>query len=557
MLNLKKVHDYPVSLIKVCKHNNYLKSIPEHINKSSPAAKIYSLVSNDELEFLETSGNNVFITSKNLRKILIQNLTEKQETVNFCSVIIVNDIQTDTVEKLIVINLWKEIYKISKIRPFLIITTLSDITPEFPFSLSMDQTQDITGKKEFDVEYHDSNFTPQSGKIGEVLYNIIIEKNEKTAIEGSKVWLVFYCKDNNLEKRVYESLKNTVNIFTSDTIKNINFAIDSQKRTIIFVKDNFFPSTFSTKIDMIIDSMIFKINNNLTYSSKQNSEIRASYQEKGKVFRLCTESYYQESPRINIREYDKDLLEKNYLVFIYYEINVKSIFNNIQSLEKIDISMKDLENRGAVTNNKITPLGKMIIYLPLKTANCDLIYLWIYHKKPIFPVIVTTVFSELTSPFYIKKTNFMKSPLHSYLKTFNDILKEIDNLDSIDYTEMSKKYNVNSKILKDVVEKIKSIITVLKKNYNFTIGNYNTDNLISKLIPYYEICHYSKIHTIVDRKNFLYRCSDIISKINFYKHYYDKKKIPKKIVCFERNRVNEEVHSIQKGKNYIDYFLEI
>ena len=261
-------------------------------------------------------------------------------------------------------------------------------------------------------------------------------------------------------------------------------------------------------------------------------------------------------PRLNIKNYDNLSLDKYYLMMAYYNINIKNIFRSIVPDIRIKESLENLLRRGAIANNKITNLGKIMISLPLKIENSELIYLWIKDKNPVFPAIVVAVLSELNTNFHFKK-QFSEKVFSSYLESLNNVLKEVNNLDEIDYGKMSKDHNINRKCFHDIISKIKEIINILKKYYKFNIGNYNTKNLIDKIIPYYEKTHYNEIYTLVDMKNCLYRNGDSISKLDYYKHYYDKKKTPGRIVCFDKSRLNEEKYSVQKGKNYIYYFLEI
>ena len=296
MLNLKNLHNSPVSLIKVCKSNDYLFSISNKIVSNYKDTNILSLVTDEERDNLKEQKNIKFINCKELRNILLKELTQRKDIYDFCSVIIINDIHILTLDKLIIINLWKEIFKTSKIRPYLIITTLSDLTPEFSFHIKNYQVQDITKNNSAEILYHHKNFTPHSDKLEGELHDLIINMHEKIPVTESKIWIVFYCGGSGLEERIYHSLNPKVNIFTSNSVKKLTKSPDNGKRTIIFLNNNFLPSSFTDKIDFVLDSMIFKQDNVLTYSSKNNSEIRASYQENGKVYRICTKEYYNELP---------------------------------------------------------------------------------------------------------------------------------------------------------------------------------------------------------------------------------------------------------------------
>lgn len=561
MLDLQKLSQNPVTLLKINYEPEIYTKIPNFIMEKAKAT-IFSLVDGcdqcDNLNKLSDSKGLIFTNFRDLKEILLSNLREKKEEIDFCTILIVNDIHTMTLEKLIIINLWKECYKISSKRPYLIITTFSEYTPEFPFQLSKDACQNMTEKKEKTVDYHPTNFSPNSDEIEKSLSETIIKKHKEIKNTEESTWLVFYCGKENLSKNLYKKIGKEANIYTSKSIRSVNRLYPNKKRNIIIITDDFIPSTFMDSVDGIFDSMISKIEDNLNYSTKQISEIRASYQKNGFIYRMCTYDYYKELPRVSYRNYENMCLDKYYLEILNNSLNINNIFGSIVSKTKIVKDLRILENYGALAGDKVTKLGDFVINLPLRTENSALLYHTHSNKIPIFPVLVSCVISEIKENLLIDQKE-EKDIFLSYLKLFNQILEENDDLESIDITEVSTNKRIKSFILSSILNKIKDSINVLRDflNIKVEIGIYDSDNLVKALIPHYEKSYFSDIYDIVDEKNLLYRNGDLIYKLNKCKFKYTKDDVPSRIVCFYKSRTNEEKHSIQRGKNMIYYYMTL
>lgn len=559
MLDLEKLSQNPVTLLKLNYEAEIYSKIPNFIMEKAKAT-IFSMVDGcdqcDNLNKLSESKDLVFTNFRELKEILLTNLRDKSEEIDFCTILIINDIHTMTLEKLIIINLWKECYKISSKRPYLIITTFSEYTPEFPFQLSKDACQNMSEKKEKIVNYHGTNFSPNSEEIEKSLSETVIKKHQEIKNTDASTWLVFYCGKENLSKNLYKKIGKEANIYTSKSIRSTNRLYPNKKRNIIIITDDFIPATFMDSVDGVFDSMISKAEDNLNYSTKQISEIRASYQKNGFIYRLCTYDYYKELPRVSYRNYENVCLDKYYLEILKSSLDVTNIFGSIVSKTKIVKDLRDLENYGALSGNKVTKLGDFIINLPLRTENSALLYYSHSNKIPIFPTLVSCVISEIKENLLIDQEE-EKDIFLSYLKLFNQILEENDDLESIDITAVSTTKGIKPFVFTNILNKIKDSINILRNFFDlkFEIGVYDSDNLVKALTPYYEKSYLSDVYVIVDEKNLLYRNGDLIYKINRCKFKYTKEKVPSRIVCFYKSRTNEEKHSIQRGKNMIYYYM--
>lgn len=554
MINLEKVFKNPVSLIKVSyNEDNYLQ-IPRMF---SGGPVIFSVMDEDsECEnyniLKESEEKFNFVTPKEIKEMMIKSIIENKDEVDFCSIIIVNDIHNSTLGKMTVINLWNLIYKISKRRPYLVITTYSSYIPSLTFNLNTSSIQDVSVKNKMELDYYSSNFSPYSDKISKSLFDVIIKKNKERELKDSSIWVVFYCGKEDLAKSLYDEIGVTVNIYTSKSIRNLGNFFTEDKRNIIIVEENYLPPGIINNIEMVFDSMISKSGDQIVYSSKQISEIRSSYCGSGHSFRLCTEIYFEELPKISFRDYENMCLDKHYIEMIKNKIDVKKFFCNIVSSHKLIHDLKSLEIRGAFIGETVTPIGDFISQLPLRTENCDLLYRWANDKKAIFPCIVACVLSEIIQPLYKEKNPKI---FHEYLRKINSILMKESSLDQTNMGEVSRIEKIDLSLLEEIFSKIKEIVTILRKKYKFQVGVYNTDNLINALVPYYEKAYYNETFRLIDKKNGLYKNGDQIYKIDKMMFGYDFKFYPIKIFCFKKERINTYKESYQQGRNFIYYFV--
>lgn len=553
MLDLKKIFLNPVSLIKVDYHEKDFLNLPKLL-PGKP--KIYSVL--DELSICDHYNNLekenkylIFVNIDEIIEILHDNLKNNTETVDFCSVIILNNIHSFSSDKILIINLWKEIFKISKLRPYLIITTCSEYIPELSINFKSDQIQDISNRSEKELGYFNDNFNPLSSDIEKYLSEIIIYKHKNMKLENNNIWVVFYSGKEDLGETLLRNLGNDVNIYDRKSLRKTKKFFPGDKRNIIILDNDFLPSIFSNNITGIFDSMITKIGEKITYSSKQFSEIRASYQKNGFVFRLCTKEHYKTMPKITPVELNKNNLDKRYLKMSDLKINLGYLFSPLITKEKLKEDISELEKRGAIFNHKSTDLGNMIISLPFETENCHFINEWMKTKNPIFPALVAASVSEIKEPLYLEGNKSFTG----YLNKINEILKEETSLNKIDYEKILEKHNINIRVLNQIFDKIICAIKILEKKYTIQVGVFNASKLIKLLIPYYEKSYYNNTFTLIDRKNMLYRNKEKVYKLGENIFDFDISNPPSRLFCFEKYDFNSDIKTYQKIKKIICYYL--
>ena len=286
------------------------------------------------------------------RKILLENLTKR--TVDFCSVLLINDIHFDTPEKTFFILLWLEIFKRSDSRPFLLMTTDCYLIPEIPFELDKISIQEAETEKKSDINirYHNENYSPSSDET----VNGIVEVTRKmhtdypVSEEDKSLWLIFYAGKKNLSvlnRNLYDKIED-LSVYSYKNITDFSKVVQKGTRTVITI-DSFYEDNIFLEPDGIIDGMVSEYqdeNNKLfyKYSSKQSAEVKASYLKKGFCYRLCTEDFYQNLQKVELSSFSLANLEKYMLQISSREIPITPFFEPLVKREKISEITEKLKN---------------------------------------------------------------------------------------------------------------------------------------------------------------------------------------------------------------------
>ena len=132
----------------------------------------------------------------------------------------------------------------------------------------------------------------------------------------------------------------------------------------------------------------------------------------------------------------------------------------------------------------------------------------------------------------------------NYLKIINQNLMLNSTLEEV------------KEIPSEIIEKIKCNIQILRKEFGFkfSIGVYDSDNLINNLNEYFEKAYFKETYHLIDKENLLYKNDDKVFTLDKDKFGYVFKDPPEKLISFYKNRSNRSDTSIQKGTNYIYYF---
>ena len=610
MLDIKKISSSPVSIIKKSNLHNYNVSIPEFL-VTKGNAKVLSVFNNkksinymnnffrknkpeiltqvlDEENAMKKSSQIVFSDYETVTKLFLDKKTESE--IDFCSLIIINDIHLDEVYKTFLILLWTYIYPKTKKRPYLVMTTNCYLIPNLPFELPSLSFQEISEKKQKKVEivYHDNNFSPNTSKIIDSLVEKIAHYDSKIPVteDKSSTWLVFYSGIIDIKtvvRKIDRGLKTNSRVFLYSSLKSFTQLHREGKRAIVVTNYENMENIFLSP-EAVFDTMIVEQKNkdcSVVYknSSKQTSELRKNYCTEGFVYRFCTEELFESLSKIEISQFENKNLEDYFLKIINSKINPHKFFSPLLNDSEIERIMNRLSFLNLIEEENITKYGKIAIKLPLKNENVSLLMNVEKTKKPIFPFIVAVVLSELENEFiYYPKRNynenyedFLKRKMlflrdhiedesntafEIYLKIIHDILEKESTINIKNVKEVALKRCINYVTLDKILEKIKTIIDLYPKKVE--VGTFDPENLINIISDFYEISHSEHIGTLQDENKGIYSFPDGNAyKLDFQKHPITEKKFPIKIVSFNRLRINSSRDSIQKGKNILNYYLSL
>jgi len=353
-------------------------------------------------------------------------------------------------------------------------------------------------------------------------------------------------------------------------------------RSIVLIENTYEDEIFLSA-DGVIDCMVSEYQGDETifykYSSKQRSEIKSSYLKKGFCYRMCTSNHFETLPKVETNIISKNDIEKYVLLVCKKQLDVKIFFQNIIQESKISECLKKLKYLGCLnSNNSITYIGENCIKFPFSVTSSCILTDW-KEKKPIFPMLVLLVFSELRESFIQfpnkdkKKTNeeykktkvkFIEETyketytcsLELYLKIFIKILKQEKTIDIISFGKVCKNYSLNYLTVKNIFKKLKNLLDIMSDKIE--IGIFDVNNLISLSKEYFEKYAYNNIGKLVNVEKGLYLFPDSnVYKLDYFKHFGDKKELPYHIISFDKIKINDSQDSIQKRKNLVYYFMPL
>ena len=608
MLNLNNLSSTPVTLLKkTCNRGDHITILKQLIKEGK--SRVFSVYENSktafhlnsyiELRYPEIKSVKVQSTDKlkkanlyladfeSTKKILLNNL--KKTNVDFCDVLLINDIHFDAPEKSYFILLWLEIFKRSDSRPYLLMTTDCYLIPEIPFDLEKISIQDLEhSDRDISIMYHGENYSPNSMELAEAIIETTNTLNEKDKVGDfdTSLWMIFYPFKRNvsyLNKSLYQKL-DKVNVYSYNNITDFSKIMQKGMRTIITI-DEMYEDNMLIDPDGVIDSMVSEYRDEdgrlfYKYSSKQAAETKCSYPKEGFCYRMCTQEFFEELQKVELSSFNLENLEKMMLDISEQEIKIEDFFSPLVKKEKINKTIQNLIELGAVTvDQKVTKFGKECKNLNLKPINGCLLLKWLDDGEPIFPMIVFLVFSELNHPFiqfpskyneesrkdYNKRKEaiieiFYKEKYETifelYLKIFVMIIKTEKTINIKNYNTICKKYHLNYLAVREVFTKIKFLTDYFSDVTK--IGVFNVDNLLHLSKGYLEKYYHKNLGILVDDVKGLYSFSSgDIYRLDGYKHFNEMKTYPTKIISFEKCKINDCKDSIQKSKNLIYYFVPL
>ena len=569
MFEIDEILKNPVSLIKV-------KSTDEmeryFLDERCVVVSVVS--SNIEMRSkkikYETEKNLKIMTPIQCNSLISEKM--KNSDAGFSTLIILNNININFEEKIMTVLLWIELFRRTKIRPHLVITTGTYLIPKLPFVLD-EKNIFMTPEASEDMEllYHGKNYSPNSGQVIDSCAETIIEKHSSCGVprEGS-VWVVFYSgkkKMNSLFSLLKNGLEGDANIQMLNSFKRNR----EGERTIVLVEK--MESCFiSENVDGVFDCMISDFYGNdseifYRHSSKQLSELRSGVlTKKGFCHRMCEMDFFESLPKMETVELNSD---KCVLEALNLGMDPKKFFRKVLTDTNIKNSHEKLMYLGLCDVEKITIPGKLALKIPLRHRNTGLLISWLMKEKHLFPCIVAVSITELENSLvffphntergsYVTKTYGNKSPFVVYLELMNKVLEETGDLRPKNLLKISKNLGINHKVLDQLLAKIRNLVDKFSKRKNVEIGLFNTANLIEKLTPYFEIFYQDSIYKIsdIDKRIYFSERDSEAYGLDGRKHF-PVRDLPTRIVVFDKSKINDSVDSVQRSRNSIFYFSGI
>jgi len=489
----------------------------------------------------------IYMDYSSLFQVLTDLISNKIQKIDLFQVLIINDVHQKGIKNLVLVNLWKKIFLSTEIRPYLLMTTISEKIMSLPF---YPKIIDETENKNLTV-YHDRDLPVDSDTIIKEMYSTVVEMNSRNPIseEMSSTWLIFFPTHKGasvLSTKLYKNLGKNSSVYHLREGRNYDRLNRRGRRCFLIVSTEKFLETLYKQIDGVFDPMVCCENdsNVLVMGNKYLSDIREGYLESGFVFRFCTEDSYSKLPEDSETVFTDDEMEKLSLKLFFSGIDPEDLLED--QCYNLSEAVKKLEVLGCIFNREITETGKLAYKLPLNCVNSVCLSNWIEKEYPVFPGLVVLALSENSSP--LKGSKFPFS-LEDQLDTFLEVLKKYQNLE-MHYMKVSRELKINEQVLRETVGKIKGSIPHLKIN---KLGLFNTKNTLRALQEVYDRHYsYNKFH-LTDKNNMTYRSGD-----NYFRLDLGEKKLPEKVYVLRKEKNNlHQYKSMQKVRCDIKYYFTV
>ena len=543
------VEDYGSKIFSVYRNNSdafysYKK------NKSEKFKTGYSLEKNSETE---QDNDIVFCSSEFFYHHMMRMIS--QHIFDFCSIIILNDFEKDFQIYSVIVNLWIEMYKISKVRPYLILSSKSDILPYTPFPITSVNSLKLKVERDVKIYFNEKNYTPSDNEMYDEMVKKI--KNYYKFQMGKNIpirWLI-YVTDENISKKIsrniYEMDEERNEIILVKENKNIIQSLDKKEKNIFLILNNTDQPLCFEDVNGVFDCMTEKdkFGENNIYISKSETNFRMRNLKNGFCYKMCTEGFYENLFNTDLSSIDKKNIDKIILKIISYDLNPISVLFYNFNLKKINKKLDYLENLNLIfkvddKNYKITELGKFSLTLPFSVEQNIVIYKW--EGNSLTMVVMSSVI-ETNKRLHREEENLKKDILFENL---NLIIKYLSHHKTIKIKESLIKIfcNENNIIFENMLEVLNLIkLCCDKLNIKSFDFNFDLEDLLEKSKNIYEKVYFNNSCIMVDRKNNVY--------VNKEKKLYT---ILNKLENFPSKIINLKLkYSERKEKDIIRLYLKL
>lgn len=525
----------------------------------------------DEKEIFDYYYTNILKTKKNNFTILDQkeiiNLMLKKNS-KLPSILIINNLEDNSIDNYIIMNLWIHIFETRERAPLLLIFSNTESTVETPFDFNKNNTFYVREKKCKNIIYYEKDiFNKNYDEIIKNLSQTITYYHNNIKRDRNSTWLVFLSSKKECNK-LYYTIKKVIKeaeiiMINNNTEKSIidNITNNGKYRKIIITC--VYRLDFKN-VDAVFDSMLGcnicenssgNKYNIVEYVTKEESLIRSNYinnlHNKSFCLRICKEKFFNSLYLYKVTEIIKfSFLDYYLLLRKNKDIDISKFYPSIDK-EKIKDITYFLVNLSLLNKNlNITKKGSQVLDITsLNIKNSLIIVLWKEKGLPLFPGIVLACIIEYFSYNYTYE--LVNNKLEFLLETCKNYYKEIKTLDTEkkifkDYCNMN---NISFQHFKNLLNLIKNTCIVMYNYTSFELGLYNIENVIKEAIPIITRVYYENIVDLESNNLEVFKYIDIKGNNNtldtkFINKYFD---FPQSAIVIDRKRSNKEEEFVIKN----------
>ncbi len=452
----------------------------------------------------------VYCTGGHMRRKMLSLFKDgKIDSINFCDVLIVDEIHGGTIDNDIIQELWKYSFELGIKVPRLVLMSATLSLENTPFKRIPLYTIKIPTYP-IELHYHDESYQADSSELYSDTAAVVLRHHRDIAISSSippsfpplkgkeegkeggteeaEVWLVFCPGSGEVEKVatiVRDANPKNMNVITaysnmpSDQIQRIFDKPSKGTRTLIVATNIMESSITIPNLNAIFDTMVekygdssnsgaFRLTTNfISKSSADQRKGRTGRTGNGYCYRMCTLDFYNQLPAQRLSEINRVPLDSTIIELLSVGLDPVTIFKDRLSPIKIREAVNRLISLNLIENGKVTLSGYFVPHIPLSVYNSTALWHWIKGGYPPFPGIVILTLIDCYGPLYFYY------PKKEYSESQNDYTSRRD----AHYEKYFSKFNSKSdletllKFWKELADEFKSIQPDRRELVEFCVEN--------------------------------------------------------------------------------------
>lgn len=479
----------------------------------------------------------VYVTSGHLRrKILSAYSGGKPGAMNFCDVLMLDEIHSGSLDNTINLALWEKSAKAGVLVPRLVLASAT-----FPESLEARFPEEM-GRKTFsfearsfpiEIKYHDKSFDPKDSSLA--LYEAMSKTIRELISRNPKGDLLAFVSGSSEAEILIEKLRDPPlsncdllpahGTLTKEQNQQINVPAKPGRRKVIVATNIAEASITIDNLDFIIDSMLEKRSEtsssggkrlSLYRISKNSAEQRAGRTGRigpGFCYRMITAVDYEKLELKRPEEIHRIPLSGVILEVISVGLHPEVLFSDVDP-ERLKNTLDLLLRLGCITSNNITTeRGAFAAEFPLSVRNAVVLYEWTLLEKPLFPALVSLALLDSFGPqSYLwiprkdpdesvsgystrineyKKEKFGsyrdKSDLGTFLNLWHNFMETIGGYPPKFESVIKKwcnEHSINFKKWKEMLNILKTCNSVIRGlGYSVEVGPFTTKGTLNAIRP--------------------------------------------------------------------------